>query len=161
VKSPRLASMSLDALLAMRIKIEKFIEKHVARESDVLRRKLNELEQYGSGGPVARAAPAEKRAYKKRKAKRGKAPIKYRGPGGETWSGRGMTPLWLRPLLKKGKKLGDFSVDKATKRKSRKAKSTKKVTKAAKKKAVRGRPRKSKAVARVTSPPTAPTPPAA
>lgn len=29
---------------------------------------------------------------------RGPAPIKYRGPMGETWSGRGRTPGWLKAI---------------------------------------------------------------
>ena len=35
---------------------------------------------------------------------------KYRGPKGITWSGRGMTPVWLRDALKKGKKKDDFLI---------------------------------------------------
>ncbi|MBK8113449.1 MAG: H-NS histone family protein [Candidatus Accumulibacter sp.] len=29
-------------------------------------------------------------------SKRGPAPVKYRGPNGETWSGRGRAPGWIR-----------------------------------------------------------------
>lgn len=35
---------------------------------------------------------------------------KYRGPNGETWSGRGLTPRWLASLLAEGKKKTDFLV---------------------------------------------------
>jgi DNA-binding protein H-NS len=46
-----------------------------------------------------------------RRKKRGKAPIKYRGPKrGEKWSGRGMTPLWLQAYIKAGKKKESFLV---------------------------------------------------
>lgn len=31
-------------------------------------------------------------------SKRGPAPVKYRGPNGETWSGRGRTPGWLTAI---------------------------------------------------------------
>ena len=35
---------------------------------------------------------------------------KYRGPGGEAWSGRGLTPRWLTALLAQGRKKEDFAV---------------------------------------------------
>ena len=36
---------------------------------------------------------------------------KYRGPNGELWSGRGATPRWLTPLLRRGKKIDAFRID--------------------------------------------------
>ena len=39
-----------------------------------------------------------------------KAPVKYRGPDGEEWSGRGQTPKWMKPLLEKGKRKEDFLI---------------------------------------------------
>jgi DNA-binding protein H-NS len=39
------------------------------------------------------------------------APVKYRGPNGETWSGgRGRKPQWVTQALKQGRKLEDFAV---------------------------------------------------
>jgi DNA-binding protein H-NS len=35
---------------------------------------------------------------------------KYRGPNGETWSGRGLTPKWLAALLEQGKTKDDFLI---------------------------------------------------
>ncbi len=35
---------------------------------------------------------------------------KFRGPNGETWSGRGLTPRWLAALLAQGQKKEDFAV---------------------------------------------------
>lgn len=35
-------------------------------------------------------------------------PVKYRGPNGEAWSGRGSTPLWVRALEAEGKSRSDF-----------------------------------------------------
>lgn len=35
---------------------------------------------------------------------------KYRGPNGETWSGRGLTPRWLSALLAQGKTKQDFAI---------------------------------------------------
>jgi DNA-binding protein H-NS len=40
-----------------------------------------------------------------------KAPVKYRGPNGEGWSGgRGRKPRWVTEALAKGKKIEDFAV---------------------------------------------------
>jgi DNA-binding protein H-NS len=42
-----------------------------------------------------------------------KVPPKYRGPNGETWAGRGATPVWMRDAMKGGKKRDDFLIAKA------------------------------------------------
>lgn len=46
---------------------------------------------------------------KKRSSSRAVA-VKYRGPNGESWSGRGITPRWLAALLAEGKSKRDFLV---------------------------------------------------
>lgn len=43
-------------------------------------------------------------------ARKFKVPAKYKGPKGEVWSGRGITPVWLREALAKGKKKDDFLI---------------------------------------------------
>lgn len=40
----------------------------------------------------------------------GKVAAKYRGPNGETWSGRGLMPRWLMSLVEQGGKKEDFAV---------------------------------------------------
>ena len=35
---------------------------------------------------------------------------KYRGPNGETWSGRGRAPKWLEALEAQGRQRGEFSI---------------------------------------------------
>jgi DNA-binding protein H-NS len=41
----------------------------------------------------------------------GKVPAKYRNAStGESWSGRGLQPRWLKAALASGKKLADFAV---------------------------------------------------
>jgi DNA-binding protein H-NS len=56
------------------------------------------------GGKVARRG---------RSAMKGrKVPAKYKGPGGETWAGRGARPRWLVAALKEGKKIEDFAIEK-------------------------------------------------
>jgi len=38
------------------------------------------------------------------------APIKYRGPNGEAWSGRGLTPKWLVALIAQGQTKESFFI---------------------------------------------------
>jgi len=41
----------------------------------------------------------------------GKVAAKYRNPStGESWSGRGLQPRWLKAALAGGRKIGDFAV---------------------------------------------------
>jgi DNA-binding protein H-NS len=35
---------------------------------------------------------------------------KYHGPNGETWTGRGLTPRWLKALLEQGRTKEDFAI---------------------------------------------------
>ncbi len=37
-------------------------------------------------------------------------PIKYRGPNGETWTGRGKMPAWIADAVRGGRILDDFLV---------------------------------------------------
>ena len=52
-----------------------------------------------------------------------KVPPKYRGPSGETWAGRGARPRWLVAVIKGGKKLHDFLIDKSARKGRRKRRS--------------------------------------
>lgn len=36
--------------------------------------------------------------------------VKFKGPNGETWSGAGLQPKWLRELIASGKKKEDFAI---------------------------------------------------
>ncbi len=38
------------------------------------------------------------------------APAKYRGPNGETWSGRGLMPRWLAALVAQGRTREEFAI---------------------------------------------------
>lgn len=53
-----------------------------------------------------------KKASKPRKSKAAGVPVaaKYKGPNGETWSGRGLTPKWLAALLAQGHNKEEFVI---------------------------------------------------
>jgi DNA-binding protein H-NS len=63
----------------------------------------------------AKAKVAKKGAAKKAVAKKGKkagttVAAKYRGPDGETWSGRGLMPRWMSALVAQGRSKEDFAI---------------------------------------------------
>ncbi len=61
----------------------------------------------GRGTKVAKAAPGKARKKEKEAAV---VAAKFRGPNGETWSGRGLTPRWLAALLAQGKTKEEFAI---------------------------------------------------
>ena|SRR5262245_33630117 len=93
-----LASMSVDALLQLREDVDRALS---SRAGD-LQRQLAALGKDVGGrgrGSVLRGTTV--------------AP-KYRGPGGETWAGRGAMPRWMAAAIKEGKTREDFLIDKST-----------------------------------------------
>jgi DNA-binding protein H-NS len=86
---------------------------------NVLSRKANELQDQLSrlGGEIRSGKKRRRSSLKGRKAA-----IKYRDKSGNTWAGRGATPIWLRDKLKAGAKLEAFAVHKnvASRKRSKK-----------------------------------------
>ena len=109
--------MSLDELVDMRSQIGRAIEAKVAAERAELQMRLDALNGYKAegGSPAVRSngnghgrpakPPRRGNALKGRKVA-----VKYRGPDGETWSGRGLAPRWLSALEAKGKKRDSYLV---------------------------------------------------
>jgi DNA-binding protein H-NS len=69
----------------------------------------------GKRGRPAKATKAGvgakgKKAGTRGTAKGGKVPAKYRGPNGETWSGRGKQPRWLAALVADGRTPSEFLI---------------------------------------------------
>lgn len=49
---------------------------------------------------------------RRRRADRGgSVPPKYRGPNGETWTGRGRAPAWVREIMARGESLDAYRVN--------------------------------------------------
>lgn len=60
------------------------------------------------GKPTKSGAP---RAGRKPSANKGsKVAAKYKGPNGETWSGRGLAPKWLAALIAQGRTKEEFAI---------------------------------------------------
>lgn len=90
-----------------------------AEVADVVKRIKEAISVYGLsaadlgfGGAVRKAAGGGAPAAKSGRAGRklGKVAPKYRDAAGNTWTGRGNQPRWLRAAIESGKKLEDFRI---------------------------------------------------
>lgn len=79
---------------------------------------MKDLQSRKSGKGAAKAGrPAKAKVAKAPKAGRKAGQTvaaKYRGPNGETWSGRGLTPKWLQSLIAQGQSKETFAVASAS-----------------------------------------------
>ena len=100
---------SLQELLAQKAELERRIQETQKSERQSAINKVRALmAEFGLtvedlGG---RAAAAPKKAADGTR----KAAVKYRDAAGNTWSGRGLQPRWLKEALASGKTLADFAV---------------------------------------------------
>ena len=46
----------------------------------------------------------------KKRTRAAKAPVKYRGPEGQTWTGNGRKPEWVQKVIAEGGNLEDYRV---------------------------------------------------
>ena len=60
----------------------------------------------GGGGGATPGATARRT----RRDAGGTVPVRFRGPGGETWSGRGRMPKWLSAMEAGGRKREEFRI---------------------------------------------------
>lgn len=108
-KLPNIEGLSLSELNELRARVDRAIQgkKDEARQETLHKLKqlavaegfsLDELVGKGQGG------------RRQRSDKGIKLKAKYVGPNGETYTGRGPTPKWLRTLERKGEKREKFLV---------------------------------------------------
>jgi DNA-binding protein H-NS len=129
-----LKDLDVDGLLALRADVEKAL-------AECGRNLQRQLALLGGAVDKRRGRPAGRPG--RVSAMRGKSvPPKYRGPGGETWAGRGATPRWLTALVKEGHSIEEFAIGKGGKRGAAAKKTT---AKKGRKPAPRKRGRKAKA----------------
>ena len=98
-----LKKMTSEQLISLRGKVES----RILELRRVLEKQLSAL---GTGGKK-RGRPAGNGRSHPLKGKKVKP--KYRGPDGETWSGRGLPPKWMAAALKGGKSKDDFLIGKS------------------------------------------------
>jgi len=98
---------SLKDLLAQRAALEQQISETQERErADAIGKVKSLMQEYG-----LTVADLTARAPKTGAAKSSKVAAKYRNQAtGETWSGRGLQPKWLKAAISGGAKLEDFVI---------------------------------------------------
>ncbi len=115
------SKMEVAELLQLRDEIETALDGKIVIERDELQARMDALAalvgKRSNGKSRAAVGKTPRRGRRALAAKptdhplKGKkAPPKYRGPNGETWAGRGLTPKWMTDLEKKGKKRESFLI---------------------------------------------------
>ncbi len=83
-----------------------FIEEVTSRAKDM---GMSVADLFGKAVPAS-LLPKTQGKGKAAGKKTGVALVKFRGPNGETWAGRGYPPRWLTALEAEGKNRSDFAV---------------------------------------------------
>ncbi len=102
-----LTTLTNEALCKLRDEIAELLDSR----AEALRRELDQL--IGVAGSIAAGGDGNGRG-KRRRAKIRRVAPKYRGPNGETWTGRGMKPKWLTKAINEGKQPDDFLITPST-----------------------------------------------
>src|SRR5687767_13094392 len=97
MKMPKLATMTLDALMSLRDEADRLVRTRAKAERRALEKQLSRLGGYMGVSNGRKRGGGGASALKGRKV----AP-KYRNPNNksETWAGRGARPKWLQALMK-------------------------------------------------------------
>jgi DNA-binding protein H-NS len=108
IKKKEFAVASLKELIAQKEALELEIERTKKQDrSEAIAKVRTLMDEYG----LTAADLATKRGPKPRAGKGGKVAAKYRNTAtGDTGSGRGLQPKWLKAALASGRKLTDFAV---------------------------------------------------
>lgn len=99
MKGLSLRTMSAGDLIDLRDAIDHILAEKADAERRQLQAKLDRLSGFGTSEST-RVHPL----------KGVKVAPRYRGPGGETWSGRGLRPKWLSALVEQGHSPEDFKI---------------------------------------------------
>jgi DNA-binding protein H-NS len=100
-----LANLSIEELIRLGAEVDRLIRQRIASEKQSALATLDMLKRYESGNWKKKGTEP---AAKKHRAK--PAP-RYRDPlTGQTWTGRGMLPRWLKNAIKAGKNKEDFKI---------------------------------------------------
>jgi DNA-binding protein H-NS len=102
---------TLQDLLAQKEAIEREIESTKKQHrADAIAKVRSMMAEYGLTAADL-AGKAATKATGAKGGKGGKVAVKYRNAAtGDTWSGRGLQPKWLKAALAAGRKIEDFSV---------------------------------------------------
>lgn len=113
--TPDLEAMSLDELTQLIEDAQAVVQRRRKEaRGEILRRWQEEARRYGLTMEDILPSHEGPPARKTRVDKGSPLPVRYRGPSGETWTGRGRVPLWLRELETSGRSRAEFEVGQGT-----------------------------------------------
>ncbi|MEO6362046.1 MAG: H-NS histone family protein [Caldimonas sp.] len=103
---------TLQELIAQKEDLDRQIEQTKTRERGTAIEKVKALmSEYGLTPADLGSKPAAKSSSKGKAGGGAKVAAKYRNTStGESWSGRGLQPRWLKAAIASGRKIGDFAV---------------------------------------------------
>jgi DNA-binding protein H-NS len=115
--------MEIAELVQLREEIETALSGKILMEREELEARIANLTALAGRRSRKASRPAastsDKTSGRAKRASRATHPLKgrkaepkYRGPGGEIWTGRGLPPRWLTALEKKGKKREQYLISK-------------------------------------------------
>ena len=115
-----LPSFSIDELWALHEEVGALLSKKITEEKRELEERLGKLNRSLASDKTAISRAAQ--IGGRRPIRRKYPPVlpKFQNPSDptETWAGRGKQPRWLVAQLKAGKKINDFLIDRANRRRA-------------------------------------------
>jgi DNA-binding protein H-NS len=113
-----LSSLSMDELWALHEEVGNVLSEKITNEKRELEERLARL----NGGMMAKINRSDLQVAERRTVRRKYPPVlpKFQNPSdpSETWAGRGKQPRWLVSQLKAGKKMNDFLIDRAKRKRA-------------------------------------------
>ena len=114
----KISSLSMDELWALHEEVSNMLSEKILNEKRELEDRLAKL----NGGMIAKIKRSDLQVAERRKVRRKYPPVlpKFENPSdpSETWAGRGKQPRWLVSQLKAGKKMNDFLIDRAKRKRA-------------------------------------------
>jgi DNA-binding protein H-NS len=115
-----LSSLSIDELWTLHEEVGAVLSERITAEKRDLEERLAKLNRRVPLGKTN--SPVDLQSTERRKPRRKYPPVlpKFQNPSdpSETWAGRGKQPRWLVSQLKAGKKINDFLIDRAKRKRA-------------------------------------------
>jgi DNA-binding protein H-NS len=116
-----LSSLSIDELWVLHEEVGAVLSDRITAEKRDLEERLAKLNRHANSDRQANN-PTDLQSTERRNTRRKYPPVlpKFQNPSDptETWAGRGKQPRWLVSQLKAGKKINDFLIDRAKRRRA-------------------------------------------
>ena len=102
-------NLTVEELIALHEEIERLIIEKIEPEKKTLHAKLEAISRFEAKKSRALSGPIEIPASSSKRSR--KLPPRYRNPStGQTWTGRGLQPRWMREAIQVGQSKEDFLI---------------------------------------------------